>query len=90
MIKKTLQVINELGLHARPSSLLVKKASTFKSEITLEKDGCVSNAKSIMSVMMLAAAYNSILEMIVKGPDEKEAAKAIEDLFKKGFDECYH
>ena len=89
MIKTTLTVINPLGLHARPSSLLTRTASTFKSDITIEHDGVVSNVKSIMSVMMQAACCGMTLELTVNGVDEKEATIAITKLFESGFDECY-
>ena len=55
MVEKKIQVMNRLGLHARPAALVVQKASKFKSEIRLIRDQYEVNAKSIMSVMMLAA-----------------------------------
>jgi phosphocarrier protein HPr len=87
MVEREIRVINELGIHARPASMIVKAATGFRSEITLEKDGVNADAKSIMSVMMLAAAHNSTVVIRAKGGDEKEAVAAIEELFNKKFNE---
>ena len=80
-------VENQLGLHARPASVIVKTASRFVSDIWLEKDGTQANAKSIMSVMMLAAANKSTITVKASGIDEKEAVAAIIDLFRQKFNE---
>ena len=89
MIKKTIKVENELGIHARPSGLIVSTASTFpECEIRLEnEEGMEVNAKSIMGVMMLAAAYNSNIILTADGKNEEKAIAAIEKLFANKFDE---
>jgi phosphocarrier protein HPr len=87
MVEKEIRVVNELGIHARPASLIVKAATGFRSEITLEKDGVSADAKSIMGVMMLAAAHNSVVVVRAKGGDEVEAVVAIEALFNQKFNE---
>jgi phosphocarrier protein HPr len=87
MVEKEIRVVNELGIHARPASLIVKAATGFRSEITLEKDGVSADAKSIMGVMMLAAAHNSVVVIRAKGGDEVEAVVAIEALFNQKFNE---
>ncbi len=87
MIEKELAVVNALGIHARPASLIVQTASKYKSAITLVKDGIPADAKSIMSVMMLAAASQSTVLLKANGPDEKEAIAAIEEVFAKKFNE---
>ncbi|NIO04647.1 MAG: HPr family phosphocarrier protein, partial [Proteobacteria bacterium] len=56
MEEQTFVIKNKLGLHARAAGLLVRTANKYKAEISIEKDGMVANAKSIMGVMMLAAA----------------------------------
>ena len=88
MIKKQIKVVNELGIHARPAGLIVNVASSFPCEVWLEnEEGMNVNAKSIMGVMMLAAACGSVLTLTAKGSHEEEAVKTIEKLFKDKFDE---
>ncbi|HMA65659.1 MAG: HPr family phosphocarrier protein [Fibrobacterota bacterium] len=87
MFEQTITVINKLGIHARPSSLIVQTAMKFKSAITLIKDGASADAKSIMSVMMLAAEMGSKVQIKANGPDEKDAVAAIVLLFEKKFNE---
>lgn len=87
MAEKLITVINTLGIHARPASLIVQTAMKFKSSIALTKDGVSADAKSIMSVMMLAAAYKSQVTIKATGADENEAINAIAALFEKKFNE---
>jgi len=85
MIQKTLQIINEQGLHARPAAHLVKIAGRFKSDVKILKDGLEVNGKSIMGVMMLAAESGSYLSFVINGEDEQSALEAIEELINKKF-----
>ncbi len=87
MIEKEIQVVNRLGLHARPAALLVQKAGKFKSEIRLLKDEFEVNAKSIMSVMMLAAEMGSLITIKAWGEDEAQAVEEIAKLFEEKFGE---
>ena len=87
MIEKQIQVINRLGLHARPAALLVQKASKFQSEIRLVKDEYELNAKSIMSVMMLAAEMGSFITIKAWGEDEVQAVEEVARLFEEKFGE---
>ncbi|HVP36223.1 MAG TPA: HPr family phosphocarrier protein [Terriglobales bacterium] len=87
MIQKKIQVINRLGLHARPAALLVQKASKFQSEIRLVKDEYELNAKSIMSVMMLAAEMGSFITIKAWGEDEVQAVEELARLFEEKFGE---
>jgi phosphocarrier protein HPr len=80
-------ILNRLGLHARPSARVTAVASRFASEIWLTKKDRRVNAKSIMGVMMLAAARGSTLRIEAEGPDEQEAVAALQELFGSGFDE---
>lgn len=89
MIKIKINVINKLGIHARPSKLIAITADKFKSKIFLKFGGEIADAKSILSIMLLAADFNSQLELTTEGEDEKEAADSIEKLFKNGFEEIY-
>lgn len=85
MIKKKVKVRNEAGLHARPSSVLVKAASEFESDLFIEMYGYRINGKSILGLMTLAAEYGSEMELIVDGPDEEEAMEVLSRLFENKF-----
>jgi phosphocarrier protein HPr len=87
VIQKEVKVTNSLGIHARPASLIVQSATKFKSAISLEKDGASADAKSIMSVMMLAAGHEATVVIRASGCDEEEAAKAIAGIFESKFNE---
>lgn len=87
MIEKDVIVINKLGLHARAAAKLVSLASTFVSNITVEKDGRQVNGKSIMGVMMLAASQNTTIRFSVDGNDEADAIVELEKLVNNRFGE---
>lgn len=70
------------GMHARPAGLLVKEASRFSSEITLEKDGQTADAKRIFAVMGLGIKNGQTVKVNVSGPDEDDAADAINGFLK--------
>ena len=78
---------NKLGLHARAAALLVQKVNQFACDIKIEKDGLEVNAKSIMGVMMLAAAKDSTVTLKAQGPDSREALNVLEELFRNKFGE---
>lgn len=86
-VTKELQVMNKLGIHARPAALFVKTANRFDCDIFVEKDGEKVNGKSIMGLMMLAAGPGSKLTVIADGPDASKAVTEIESLLKRKFDE---
>jgi phosphocarrier protein HPr len=87
MLERELLVVNKLGLHARASAKLVQLLGSFKSNAFLLGRGREVNAKSIMGVMLLAAAQGSTVTLRVDGPDEEAALAAAADLFARGFDE---
>lgn len=87
MISRELIVLNKLGLHARAAGSLVKVANGFQSSVTVEKDGKKVNSKSIIGLLMLAAAQGSRLLITVDGEDEKDAMEAVEALFQMKFHE---
>lgn len=87
MIKQTTRIPNKLGLHARPSALLVSTATHYKSEVFFTKEDLRVNGKSIMGVMMLAAEQGSELLVECDGPDEQEALEAIVRVIESGFGE---
>ena len=84
---KDCTVRNKMGLHARPAALIVSTANKFPCEVTLYKDGQNVNGKSIMGVLMLAAAMGTTVTVHTEGEKAKEAADAIAALFEKGFNE---
>lgn len=87
MISKNLTILNKLGLHARAAAKLVALASSYQSEISIEKKGKSINGKSIMGVMMLAASQNSVITVTISGEDENCAMNCIEKLINNYFDE---
>ena len=78
---------NKFGLHARPSASLVQTASRFRSDIKVEKDGQVADGKSILDLMMLAAAQGTYITVKANGEDAQEALRAIGDLIDRQFGE---
>jgi phosphocarrier protein len=87
-MERTIQIVNKLGLHARAAAKLVTLAQKFKSEIHAKKDGREVSGKSIMGVMMLAAAKGSRITFRAEGPDAEKALDAIEALVARKFDEA--
>ncbi len=87
MLKEDILIINKLGLHARASAKLTQTASKFKSAIFIGRAGKRVNAKSIMGVMMLAAAKGATITLETEGEDEADAMKALKTLINDKFGE---
>ena len=87
LAEKVLTVRNRAGIHARPAALIAQTANKFASEVLMEKDGTVVNAKSIMGVITIAAGYNTVVTVKAEGADAEEAVKALETLFENKFEE---
>lgn len=87
MMQREVIIRNRAGIHARPASLIVKTASKFQSQVFLEKDGMRINAKSIMGIITLGAAYETHLVLTADGPDESEVVEEIARLFETRFEE---
>jgi phosphocarrier protein HPr len=89
MVERTLLIKTRLGLHARAAAKLVRVASSFQSQVHLRRvDGSLSaDAKSILSVLMLAAGCGTELQASADGIDEEAALDAIDQLFAEGFGE---
>jgi phosphocarrier protein HPr len=85
--KRDVEIINKLGLHARPCSKFVKLAGTFRCDVWVSKDDENVNGKSIMGLMMLAAGMGSKLTITCEGSDADEAVDAIAKLILSKFDE---
>ena len=87
LVEKDALVRNRMGLHARPAAKLVQAANRFRCDVTLTKDGQDVNGKSIMGVLMLAAAQGTSVHVRAEGEGAAAAVDAILALFEKGFDE---
>lgn len=89
MIETNVKIINPLGLHARAAAQLVKLSGKFQSKIQLirQDNTVVADAKSILSVLTLAASKGTGLQLMIEGVDELEALNAIVDLIENGFGE---
>ncbi|MGA9163083.1 MAG: HPr family phosphocarrier protein [Thiobacillus sp.] len=87
MQQRDVEIVNKLGLHARPSAKLTQLASSFKSAVFMSRNGRRINAKSIMGVMMLAAAKGSTVTLETDGEDEAAAMDALAGLISSGFGE---
>ena len=87
VISQIYMIKNKFGLHARPSASFVQTASRFRSDIKVEKDGQEADGKSILDLMMLAAAQGSCIDVSVSGPQAVEAREAIERLVEAKFNE---
>lgn len=87
MLSEQLTIINKLGLHARATAKLVTLVGKYNSQVLIEKEGRTADAKSIMGVMMLAAAQGSQVLLTITGEDEKQCLHAVKDLINNRFDE---
>ena len=87
MKHQRIEIINQLGLHARAAAKFVTLASQYESEVHVSKNGMRVNGKSIMGVMMLAAAKGTQLDIEIEGNDQDEAMKKICELINNRFGE---
>lgn len=88
MLTQTVTIVNKLGLHARAAARFVTVASRFRSEITVRRGTRTVNGKSIMGVMMLAAAKGTELEVSANGDDEQAAQFELAQLIVDRFGEA--
>jgi phosphocarrier protein len=87
MVERSVTIANRAGIHARPAALLVQATKNFNSEIYFEKGADRINAKSIMGVITLGAAYGATIKIIAEGQDEQDAVDALARLFESKFEE---
>lgn len=87
MEKRSITIVNKLGLHARASAKLTQTAAKFASAVWIARNGRRVNAKSIMGVMMLAAECGSTIQLRASGDDAEQALAALEKLVTDGFGE---
>jgi phosphocarrier protein len=86
-VQETFEVLNELGLHARPATRIVQTASRYRSEVTLSREGQTANAKSVMGVLLLLCPRGSRVDVRAQGDDAQDAVTAIGALFASRFGE---
>ncbi|HEY4707700.1 MAG TPA: HPr family phosphocarrier protein [Thermodesulfobacteriota bacterium] len=86
-IEKVFTIPNKLGLHARAASLFVQLSNKFASEILVRKNDQEVNGKSIMGILILAAAQGADITLLAEGPDAEEAVRALGELINTGFGE---
>jgi phosphocarrier protein len=84
---RTVEIVNERGLHARASAKFVKMAGDYDAEVTVSREGQTVDARSIMGLMMLAAGLGSIIEIAAEGAEAKAAVTALAELVAARFDE---
>ena len=84
---RTVEIVNKRGLHARASAKFVKLAATFDAEVRVSKDGQTVDARSIMGLMMLAAAPGCCIDIVAEGEQAGEAVDALAGLVAARFDE---
>ena len=87
MITKDVEILNRLGIHARPAAMIAKAANRFSSDIRIHKDGLDVNGKSIMGIMMLAAAEGNVITIQATGNDAEKAIEALEEVVRNKFGE---
>ena len=86
-IEQEAKIVNKYGLHARPAMQLVELANKYSSKIDVSNGSLTVDAKSIMSVMRLAATKGTTLKVVADGSDAPEAVASLVELIQKGFDE---
>ena len=87
MTSRTVTVVNVLGMHARAAARFVRLASSFVSQVRVNRDNRVIDGKSIMGLLLLAAARGAAITISVDGPDETVAIDALCALVERGFDD---
>jgi phosphocarrier protein HPr len=86
-VARTVEVINERGLHARASAKFVKLAGEFDAEVTVSREGQTVDARSIMGLMMLAAGHGCSIDILAEGAEAQAAVDALSELVADRFHE---
>jgi phosphocarrier protein len=85
MKEAIIEIKNPTGLHARPAAILVETVNNFKSDVKIEKDGKIADAKSILQIMALGINVASKIKITAEGEDEEEVLNKLLELFEKNF-----
>ena len=88
-IRKTLVLLSHRGMHCRPASLLARTLEEYNCRATVEVNGLVVNARSVLGLLSLAAGYGTRLTFALSGPQAREALAAVQHLFDDNFSEAY-
>ena len=86
-VEREVWVENRLGIHARPAAQIMNLARQFDAEILLEKDGCATDARELLGILALDCPHGTRLVLRASGPEAREAAKALAQLFARKFGE---
>jgi len=86
-VRERFEIVNKLGMHARAATKLVQMASRYRSDVKIEKDGHVANAKSVMGVLLLCGHQGSTITVSASGDDADDAIRAIGSLIADRFGE---
>jgi phosphocarrier protein len=87
MISKEIQIENKVGLYAKPATQFTQCATSFRSDIYVQRNEKRANAKSLLGILSLAICCGTTITLTAEGPDEKEAIGALEALLTKELDE---
>jgi len=87
MTSQSVTVVNQLGMHARAAAKFVHLATRYRAQVRVARDGREMDGKSIMGILLLAAARGSTIVITAHGDDERDAVAALSDLVKTGFGE---
>ncbi len=87
MMTQEVTITNNVGLHARPATFFIQKATSYKSSIWIEKDDRSVNAKSMLGVLSLGIVSGMTISLVADGPDEAEALAGLKELVESGLNE---
>jgi phosphocarrier protein HPr len=87
MTSRSVSVVNQLGMHARAAAKFVHLAARFQAHVTVARESREMDGKSIMGLLLLAAARGSVVTISADGADEREAVDALSELVASGFGE---
>ena len=87
MIRREVEIVNALGLHARAAARFVHLAGSFASQIRVSRGGRTMDGKSILGLLLLSASRGTTIEICADGPDEGPAVEALAGLTARGFEE---
>ncbi len=87
MMTQEITITNNVGLHARPATFFIQKATSYKSSIWIEKDDRSVNAKSLLGVLSLGIVSGMTVTLVADGPDAKEALAGLKELVENGLNE---
>lgn len=87
MLEKEVTVVNKMGVHARPASMLVNTVNKYDAAVFLVKEDMKVDARSIMSVLQFAAAHGTTIRIIAEGSDEQQVVDELVSLFESKFGE---